>query len=92
MEKFLFSQGEINGGVQKVYKFDNGYGASVVRHRYSYGYTYGLWEMALLKFITKEDGQLTWRIVYREDFANWDVAGYLNDDQVLSLLEWIKNL
>lgn len=32
------------GGIQR---FDNGYGASVVRFTYSYGFEQGLWELAV---------------------------------------------
>lgn len=85
MEKYIIHESKINGGIQKIYKFDNGYGASVVRHLFSYGGAQGLWEMTLLSF-----DDLSWRITYREDFANGDVAGYLSDKDVLELLEWIK--
>ncbi|WP_249182454.1 hypothetical protein [Burkholderia ambifaria] len=40
----------LNGGEQKVYRFDNGYGASVVRHQYSYGGDRGQWELGVVKF------------------------------------------
>lgn len=85
MESYIIDERSINGGVQKIYKFDNGYGASVARHLFSYGGEQGLWEMTLLSF-----DDLSWRITYREDFANGDVAGYLSDKDVLELLEWIK--
>ena len=35
----------VNGGVQHVYSFSNGYGASVVKHDFSYGGKQGLWEL-----------------------------------------------
>ena len=85
MESYIIDERSINGGVQKIYKFDNGYGASVVRHLFSCGGAQGLWEMALLSF-----DDLSWHTAYREDFANGDVAGYLSDKDVLELLEWIK--
>ena len=85
MESYIIDERSINGGVQKIYKFDNGYGASVVKHLFSYGGTQGLWEMALLSF-----DDLSWHITYHEDFANGGVAGYLSDKDVLELLEWIK--
>ncbi len=50
MEKYIIHESKINGGIQKIYKFDNGYGASVVKHLFSYGGAQGLWEMALLSF------------------------------------------
>lgn len=87
MESYIIVERSVNGGVQKIYKFDNGYGASVVRHLFSYGGEQGLWEMALLSF-----DDISWHITYREDFANGDVAGYLSDKDVLELLEWIKRL
>lgn len=87
MEKHIILERGINGGIQKIYRFDNGYGASVVRHLFSYGGGQGLWEMALLSF-----DDTSWHVAYRDDFADGDVAGYLSDKEVLDLLEWIKSL
>ena len=36
--------------ISAVFKFDNGYGASVVRHRGSYGFDEGLYELAVARF------------------------------------------
>lgn len=48
--------------------------------------------MALLTFKYNRKGELMWDVVYRNDFANGNVAGYLSDEEVLELLEWIKSL
>lgn len=92
MEDFIFYETKHYDGVQKIYKFDNGYGASVVRSKLSYGGSIGLWEVALIEFDYDKDGYITWRLVYRDDFAKGDVAGCLSDHEVLLLLEWIKSL
>ena len=70
-------------GVQRIYKFDNGYGASVVRHEFSYGGSRGAWEVAVLD----ADGELT----YDTPITN-DVIGWLDEDGVESYLEKIENL
>ena len=92
MKDYIIVEREISGGIQKVYKFGNGYGASVISNNYSYGNEQGLWEMALLTFKYNRKGELMWDVVYRNDFANGNVAGYLSDEEVLELLEWIKSL
>lgn len=76
----------MNNGVQKVYKFENGYGASVVRHDYSYGGRVGKWEIAVLEF---EGGD--WNLTYDTPITN-DVLGHLSDEEVETTLEEIKNL
>ena len=45
MQDYVVIDRTVNGGVQMVYKFENGYGASVVRFPFSYGGYLGLWEM-----------------------------------------------
>ena len=72
-QKHLKETNDFNGGIQKVYQFPNGYGASVVKHRGSYGYEKGLWELAVLDF----DGSLC----YTTEITN-DVIGHLNDPEV----------
>jgi hypothetical protein len=67
---------------QKMYKFDNGYSASVVRGPGTYGFEDGLWELAVIK-----DGDICYDTPITDD-----VLGYLSDDEVLSVLEKIENL
>ena len=71
-----------NGGVQKVYEFDNGYGASVIMHQGSYGFSKGLWELAVL-----QNGELC----YDTPITN-DVIGHLNEAEVNNYLNLIKEL
>ena len=73
------------GGVHYIFKFPNDYGASVVKGRYTYGGPQDFWEMALIFF--EEDGN--YNLTYERDFDE-DVKGYLTDDNVIELLEKIK--
>ncbi|MBU9391830.1 hypothetical protein KTE71_30515 [Burkholderia multivorans] len=52
----------LNGGTQKLYRFENGFGASVVQHEYSYGRDAGLWELAVIRFDWNEVEGLLSRI------------------------------
>lgn len=95
LEKYLVSKFEDNWhvdmlgrerpGIQYKFHFENGYGASVIKHGRSFGYENDLWELALLK----KDCE-GWYIEYREIVEN-DVLGYLTDEQVNRLLENIKD-
>lgn len=86
MEKFLKEKNNNNGGVQKIYFFDNGYGASVVRHSFSYGNELGLWELAVIH------GDISnWDLTFGTTITN-DVLGYLTLDDVDKILNKIKNL
>ena len=77
------------GGVQKLYRFANGYGASVVQFCYSYGGPEGKWELAVLKY--DGDGEDDCEITYDTPITD-DVVGYLSDDEVDDILEWIEML
>ena len=65
---------------QYKFKFPNQYGASVVKHPYSYGYAQDLWELAILK-----NDKLDYTIAD-------DVIGYLSDEAVNYLLDQIRSL
>lgn len=82
MKEYLVETNNHMEGIQKVYKFPNGYGASVIRHKGSYGYSKGLWELAVL-----EGGELC----YDTEITN-DVIGHLNDPEVDRLLRRIQQL
>lgn len=71
-----------NGGVQHFYHFANGYGASVVRHSFSYGAAEGKWELAVLK-----GGALC----YSTEITS-DVLGYLSEPEVNDVLARIEAL
>lgn len=74
------------GGSQRIVRFANGFGLSVVRHMYSYGYDQGKFEIGLIKFglDCPADG---FRLVYNHTFQ--DVKGYLSEDDVE---EWCKTV
>ncbi len=76
-----------SGAVQKLYKFANGYGASVVKGEHTYGGDEGLWELAVLKFKTDGDYVLDYSTPITED-----VEGHLTDDAVEVLLDKIEAL
>lgn len=74
------------GERQRIYRFDNGYGASVVQFTYSYEFEQGLWELAVIKF-NGEDYEL----VYDTEITS-DVIGYLSEDEIDNLLTQIEAL
>ena len=82
--KFLVEEIPTHGnGIQRIYKFDNGFGAIVVKHDHSYGGKKGLWELAVLD----SDRNLC----YSTDITD-DVIGHLNDPQVDEVLGRISRL
>jgi hypothetical protein len=72
-----------HGGTQLIYKFPNGYGASVVCHAYSYGGDEGLLELAVLG----TDGHLDYDTPVTDD-----VEGRLSAPEAAQLLQQIENL
>jgi hypothetical protein len=67
----------------KIYRFDNGYGASVVSGPNTYGGKNGLFEVAVLD----NNGEIT----YNTSVAG-DVVGWLDFDGVVDILNKIKSL
>ena len=70
-------------GVYCRIQFDNGFGASIVKHEYSYGGKNGLYEIAVLD----SGGEIT----YTTPITN-DVLGYLSEEDVERHVNEIKNL
>jgi hypothetical protein len=71
-------------GIYSRTMFENGFGASVICHKYSYGGNDGLYELAVLD----TDGYLH----YDNSVANGDVCGHLTEDDVTKLLKEIQLL
>lgn len=71
------SVNELHGGKQLTVQFENGWGASVVRHDYSYGGRDGLWELAVL------DG--SGALNYSTDITS-DVIGNQTESEIRTLL------
>lgn len=67
--------------------FDNGFGASVVRHSGSYGGLDGLWELAVVSDPWQEGFELRYDTPITDD-----VVGHLDEDGVAALLDRIEAL
>ena len=70
-------------GIQCRIQFENGFGASVIRHEHTYGGKDGLYELAVLD----SDGEITY-----DTSVTDDVVGYLNEEGVTELLKGIQLL
>lgn len=84
------------GGIQRLYRFANGYGASVVRGRGTYGEADGLWELAVVKWVPtgRCDHSLegwSFRLCYDTPLTD-DVLGWLSEAEVDAALERIETL
>ena len=81
------------GGAHYVFKFPNGYGASVIKHLGSYGFSQDLWELAAIKFGTDlseiQHKCDSWEIVHITEL-DLDIEGDLTDEEVRNLLHRIK--
>ncbi len=74
-------------GLQRLYFFPNGYGASVVQHSGSYGGPEGMWELAVLA----GESQASYSLTYDTPITD-DVLGWLSDSDVNGLLSQIADL
>ena len=72
-------------GVQYVFRFENNYGASIIKHLGSYGYEENLWELGVIRFDEDDEYDLTYDTPITDD-----VEGYLTDEDVRNLLARIK--
>lgn len=84
--KYIVKGNPLWGGGQIVMRFPNDYGASVVRHRFSYGSSQGLFELAVIRW-TDDD----WKICYTTPITG-DVIGGLEPSEILALFAQIMSL
>lgn len=97
----LIYKHDIFDGTQRLYRFENNFGASVVRHSGSYGGNDGLYELAVIIWDPKANVTLVetdlynritgWTICYSTPITD-DVIGYLGEDQVNTVLSFIEKL
>jgi hypothetical protein len=87
MQDYLVRQNDVHNGIQKIYFFPNGYGASVVQHDFSYGNESGLWEAGVIVFDEEGDYYLTY-----ETSVTDDVIGFLTWEEVEEILLEIQRL
>lgn len=89
-ERYCIQDTDLEDGVSYRFKFENQYGASVVKHSYSYGGPHDLFELSVLYFgadLNYSKGSIN----YNTDIAD-DIIPYLTNAEVIDLLERIKNL
>ena len=72
--------------IQKIYSFPNGYGASVIQGKYTYGGDKGLWEIA--PWTNDEHEFIGLSLLGWYD----DVKGNLNDPEVDNILRQIADI
>lgn len=83
----IMTERKLYDGVQKLYRFTgNDWGASVVRHSWSYGGKQGFWELAVIKW-TEDECDLRYDTPITDD-----VLGCLSDEEVTETLMKIKSL
>ena len=78
-----FKPHPMGSGIISRIKFDNGYGASVVKGPHTYGGDQNLYELAVLD----NNDDLTY-----DTPVTSDVEGYLTEEDVTILLKQIQNL
>lgn len=85
----FLSKKELHGGYQWLFRFPNDFGASVVRHEWSYGYAAGLFELAVLHFFGEDEKEF--KLTYSTPITD-DVLGRIDESEVLATLERIAAL
>lgn len=75
-----------NDGIQAKIFFDNGYGASIVKHPFSYGNEAGLYELAVLS-----GDEESWHLEYGTKITD-DVLGHQSEEDISELLSRISKL
>lgn len=81
----------LNGGTQVIFRFANNYGASVVKHEFSYGSKQGLAELAIICWKQGEENILEFELTYDTPITD-DVLGHLTFEEVKGFLYRISQL
>jgi hypothetical protein len=79
---------KIHDGDQLIVFFRNSYGASVVRHSYSYGGTEGFYELAVIREPESEDEEF---VIDYDTSLGCDVIGWLDGQEVVDKLKEIQS-
>lgn len=87
MDTYLVSSTDGKRGTHALYRFENGYGASVISGPYTYGGDKGLFEVGVIVWTDANSYKLTYDTPVTDD-----VLGYLTPGEVISTLEQIKAL
>lgn len=82
-EQYLVDSNVYCNGFCYEFQFENNYGASVIKHNYSYGNENDLFELAVLD----NDGKLT----FDTSITN-DVLGWLTNEEVIEYFKAIQLL
>ena len=88
--KYTAETRSLNGGEQAYFMFSNKLAVSVVRHSFSYGHEFGLWEVAVIKNDRLQHiGKLG-----MEGYEDVDdkVIGYMTEEMVEDFLDKVKKL
>lgn len=86
-DDYLVARKPFLNGIRYLFRFENGYGASVIKNAFSYGSKQDLWELAVIKYRNDR----SYRLCYDTEITG-DVEGCLTNDDVLELLHRIKDL
>lgn len=101
--RYLNEHRGIWGGDQYLFRFDNNYGASVIKNEFSYGGSKGYWELMVIKWVGNNGWEMIegvgaerieaeWKVKRMENKILGDsVIGFLSDFEVAQILSSIKN-
>ena len=85
----FIGRGLIDGGIHYVFRFENGYGASIIKGSSTYGGPQDLWELAVVRFFEEES--IEYKVNYDTEITD-NFCGYETDDGIRELLARIKAL
>lgn len=73
---------------QWIFKFDNNFGASVIKRWGSYRFEEDLFELAIIKWQNND----TWHLCYKSEITDTVIIGHLSNERVMELLYKINNM